>query len=82
MTTLTRWGDRLTSSHMFENTPFGTVELVNFVKVEPEKFNIQMNVYNSLATYEEMAVTWANCHADDAWTYFGIERSEQNMWGP
>jgi hypothetical protein len=66
---------------MFEDTPFGTVELINFRKVAPAMFNIQVNVFCGEVTYEEMAVTWANCHADDAWTYFKIEPSEQNMWG-
>lgn len=81
MAKLTRWGDPSTAIHMFEDTPFGTVELINFRKIAPEMFNIQMDVFCPETTHQEMAVTWANCHADDAHVFFGIERSEQNMWG-
>lgn len=81
MTTLTRWGDPSTANHIFHDTPFGSVELINFRKVAPDMFNIQMDVYNSRATHEKMAVIWANCHAEDAYVYFGIALSEQNMWG-
>jgi hypothetical protein len=28
-----------------------------------------------------MEVIWGNCHAEDAYAYFGIGISEQNMWG-
>jgi hypothetical protein len=80
-TPTTRWGDPANIDHIFHDTPFGTVELINFRKVAPEMFNVHMNVYSSLATLETMQVIWGNCHADDAYAYFGIALSEQNMWG-
>lgn len=80
-TTTTRWGDPENANHIFHDTPFGSVELINFRKVAPEMFNVHMNVYSSRATLEMMEVIWANCHAEDAYVYFGIAISEQNMWG-
>jgi len=80
--TLTRWGDQLTSSHTFRDTPFGTVRLNNFQKVAPDRFTIWMYVIpHGGVTDEEMSVTWWNCHEADAHAFFGIERNEQNMWG-
>jgi hypothetical protein len=80
-TTFTRWGDPKDPNHIFHDTPFGTVELINFRKVAPEMFNVHMNVYSPRATLETMEVIWGNCHAEDAYAYFGIGISEQNMWG-
>lgn len=80
--TLTRWGDQLTSSHMFRDTPFGTVWLNNFQKSAPSEFTIWMYVIpKDDVAGGQMSVTWWNCHADDAYVFFGIERNEQNMWG-
>lgn len=76
-----KWGDQTDPNHIFHDTPFGTVELINFRKVAPEMFNVHMNVYSSRATLETMEVIWGNCHADDAYAYFGIGIHEQNMWG-
>ena len=80
-TATTRWGDRITSIYTFRVEPFGDVMLNNFHKVGPEMFAIWLSVPNKSATYNMMNVTWWNCHADDAHELFGIERSEQNMWG-
>jgi hypothetical protein len=79
--TITRWGDQTLNVHVFHDTPFGTVQLNNFQKTGPDTFAIWMTVHNDYVTYEGMSVTWWNCHADDAYTSFGIERSEQSMWG-
>lgn len=80
-TTLNKWGNPTNAKHVFHDTPFGTVELINFRKVAPEMFNVHMNVYSPAATLETMEVIWGNCHAEDAYAYFGIGISEQNMWG-
>lgn len=80
-TTPNKWGYPMNAKHVFYDTPFGHVELINFRKVAPEMFNVHMNIYSSRATLETMEVIWANCHASDARAYFGIERSEQKMWG-
>ena len=78
METTTKWGGKDTA-HLFTDTPLGDVELYHFEKTGTESFTLWLRVYSSIVTYEQMDVLWRNCHADDAKSYFGIERSEQRM---
>lgn len=79
MKTTTRWDDPF-RTRKFTDTPFGEVTLKDFIKTGPAEFAVVMTIWSSLANTEEMSVTWWNCHADDALTYFGIEPNEQQMW--
>jgi hypothetical protein len=73
-----KWGAKETV-HRFTDTPFGDVELSHFEKTGSESFTLWLRIASAMATIETMDVLWRNCHADDAWTFFGIERSEQRM---
>lgn len=74
------WGRPDAVVHRYKDTPFGEVELTDFVKTGPSEYTVMMTIYSSLARNEEMSVTWFNCHSDDANRYFGIQMNEQRMW--
>jgi len=81
MKTISKWGDREVNEHLFANTPFGDVALLNFHKSSPTEFTLFLELRRGVTIMDAPRFTWWNCHVQDAYSFFGIDSMEQTMWG-
>lgn len=91
-----KWGTTEEHMNIFTDTPFGTVELLDFYKngyqtdTTHTTFAIKMEVLSGTDAsitvdgkdwLRSAIVEWYNCPAELATQLFGISIYEQTMWG-
>jgi len=75
----TKW--EIKKQYRFHVVPFGVVELIDFYKSGPSEFTVTLDLLHPFYSGSKPRVVWHNCSAETAQQGFGIEPTEQSMWG-